>query len=251
MALEKDFVSNTALLQWLKNGKKSVDNKGTFGALLTDLSKAFDCIPYELLIAKLTAYRFDLKALKFIYSYINNRKKKVRINEKCSRRGELLFGVPQRSILYRLLFIIFLCDLFHFEKYIDAAGYADSNTPQSADYNIENTVLSLESFSARLFNWSQQKAKVNPDKCNLLLSLNQNKLANINDNATHNSYSEKLLEITIDRNLEFDIHVNNLCQKASQKLNPLTLIESLMDLGKRRSVMKTFISSHFNYWPPV
>ena len=77
MALEKDFVSNTALLQWLKNGKKSVDNKGTFGALLTDLSKAFDCIPYELLIAKLTAYRFDLKALKFIYSYINNRKKKL------------------------------------------------------------------------------------------------------------------------------------------------------------------------------
>lgn len=81
----------------------------------------------------------------------------------------------------------------------------------------------------------------------MLLSLNQNKLANINDNATHNSYSEKLLEITIDRNLEFDIHVNNLCQKASQKLNLLTLIESLMDLGKRRSVMKAFISSHFNY----
>ena len=39
--------------------EKGVDNKGTFGALLTDLSKAFDCIPYELLIGKLSAYRFD------------------------------------------------------------------------------------------------------------------------------------------------------------------------------------------------
>ena len=61
----------------MKNGKKSVDNEGTFGALLTDLWKDFDSIPYELLIAKLTAYRFDLKALKFVYSYINNRKKKL------------------------------------------------------------------------------------------------------------------------------------------------------------------------------
>lgn len=80
-----------------------------------------------------------------------------------------------------------------------------------------------------------------------MLILNQNKLANINDNATHNSYSEKLLEITIDRNLEFDIHVINLCQKASQKLNYFTLIESHMDLGKKRSVMKAFIRSNFNY----
>ena len=51
--------------------KKSINNKGIFGALLTDLSKAFDCIPYDLLIARLFAYGVDFKALNFIYSYIN------------------------------------------------------------------------------------------------------------------------------------------------------------------------------------
>ena len=66
----------------IEKWKKSVGNKGTFGALLTDLSKAFDSIPRELIIANLSAYGFDFKALKLIYSYINNRKQRVRINGK-------------------------------------------------------------------------------------------------------------------------------------------------------------------------
>ena len=82
-------------------------------------------------------------------------------------------------------------------------------------------------------------------------STSQNKLANINSNAIHNSSSEKLLGITIDTNLKFDIHVNNLCKKASQKLNVLTGIVSLIDADKKRSAMKAFLSWHFNYRPPV
>ena len=62
---------------------------------------------------------------------------------------------------------------------------------------------------------------------------------------------EKLLGITIDTNLKFAIYVNNLCKKASQKLNALTRIASLMDVEKRRSVIKSFTSSYFNYCPLV
>ena len=52
--------------------KKSVDNGGAFGALITDLSKAFDCLPHELLIAKLDAYGFDKSSLKLIHGYLSN-----------------------------------------------------------------------------------------------------------------------------------------------------------------------------------
>ena len=52
--------------------KKSVDNGGAFGALITDLSKAFDCLPHELLIAKLDAYSFDKSSLKLIHGYLLN-----------------------------------------------------------------------------------------------------------------------------------------------------------------------------------
>ena len=48
----------------LEKWRESIDNGGCFGALLTDLSKAFDCLLHDLLIAKLHAYGFDMKALK-------------------------------------------------------------------------------------------------------------------------------------------------------------------------------------------
>ena len=57
------------------------DNYSAFGVLLTDLSKAFDFLPHEFVIAWLAAYGFDKSSLKFIYSYLPNRKQRVKILE--------------------------------------------------------------------------------------------------------------------------------------------------------------------------
>ena len=57
--------------------EKSADNGGAFGALMTDLSKAFDCLHHELLIAKLDAYGFDIKSVKLTQQYLSNRKQRV------------------------------------------------------------------------------------------------------------------------------------------------------------------------------
>ena len=48
----------------LEKWKNAVDKGKVFGALLTDLSKAFDCLPHELIIVKLNAYGFNLPAVK-------------------------------------------------------------------------------------------------------------------------------------------------------------------------------------------
>ena len=53
--------------------------------------------------------------------------------------------------------------------------------------------------------------------------------------------------MTIDSDLKFDIHVNNLCKKATQKLNALARISGYMDSSKKRTIMKAFITSHFSY----
>ena len=69
--------------------RKFLDTGSYAGALLNDLSKAFDCIDYEVLIAKLHAYRFDTDMLKFIYSYVKGRKQRTKTP------AEILFDVPQ------------------------------------------------------------------------------------------------------------------------------------------------------------
>ncbi len=57
-----------------------MDSGGVAGAILTDLSKAFDCLHHELLIAKLNAYGFRRSALLFIHSYLTDRKQRVKVN---------------------------------------------------------------------------------------------------------------------------------------------------------------------------
>ena len=100
----------------LEKCKSSVDKGKVFGVILTDLSKAFDCLSHELIIAKLNAYGFSLSALKLMQSYLSERKQKTKINQAYSSWEEILFGVPQRSILVPILSNIFLSDLFLVSK---------------------------------------------------------------------------------------------------------------------------------------
>ena len=58
---------------------KSAVDKG-IGSLLTDLSKVFDCLPHELLLAKLHSYGFSIVALRLIHGYLTNRKQRTKVN---------------------------------------------------------------------------------------------------------------------------------------------------------------------------
>ena len=93
-----------------------------FGALLTDLSKAFDCLDHELLIAKLNAYGFSLPALELVHDYLSNRKQRTKVNRTYSSWLEIVFVVAQGSILGPLLFNIFLADLLFILNDVDIAS---------------------------------------------------------------------------------------------------------------------------------
>ena len=89
------YRNHSSITAMLEKWKRSIDNGKMFGALLTDLSKAFDCIDHELLIAKLNPYGFSLTALKLMHSYLSNRKQRTKINSSYSSWLEIIFGVPQ------------------------------------------------------------------------------------------------------------------------------------------------------------
>ena len=188
----------------------SVDNGGAFSALFTDLSKAFDCLSRELLIAKLDAYGFDKNALKLVNSYLSNRKQRVKINNKYSSWSEILFGVPQFSILGPLLFNIFICDMFYFLRVFGIANNADDSTPYHPDKNVEFVVNNLEHLSSILFKWlNDNYMKVNTGKSHLVISGNVRATAKIDKNYTEYEKGQVLLDITIDSNLTFENHINN------------------------------------------
>ena len=102
--------------------------------------------------------------------------------------------------------------------------------------------------SPRLCFWfSKNSMKPNADKCHLLLSENTKHVACINHIQIENNTSEKLLGVITDSDLKFDLHVNNLCKKGTQKLNALPRISGYMDSSKKRTILKAFITSHFSY----
>ena len=124
----------------LEKWKRSINKGKTFGALLTDLSKAFDCCDHELLITKLNAYRFTLPALKLMQYYLPNRKQITKINSSYSEWLEIIFGVPQGSVLGPLLFNIFSADLFFIVDDIEIASYADDKTPYVSGRDKEEVI---------------------------------------------------------------------------------------------------------------
>ena len=105
-----------------------------------------------------------------MHSYLNNRKQRTRVNVDYSSWEEILFGVPQGSILGPLLFNIFLCDLFLIMKETSFASYADDNTSYVTVQNLYKVIKSLEEDSIKLFQWfSDNQMKANHDKCHLLV----------------------------------------------------------------------------------
>ena len=98
-AYRKNYSSQNILISLTKELRKNLDNNIVVGALLADLSKAFDCIQHDLLI--ISAYNFSDEVLSYIYSYLTNRRQCFRINNTQSQLETIISGVLQGSILGR------------------------------------------------------------------------------------------------------------------------------------------------------
>ena len=253
-AFRPGYGCQTVLLKVIEDWKRALDENKYLAAILMDLSKAFDCIPHDLLLLKLKAYGLADNAVHLIKSYLSNRKQCVKVNDVCSNFLDLYKGVPQGSILGPVIFNIFLNDIFYFVTNCDLYNYADDNTLSYASSNIIEIKQVLETNSSILVEWfSNNQMQANPDKFQAICigkkTNNANLIFNIEGTEIKPEECVKLLGVTIDYQLKFKEHISNVCRRASQQLNVLKRIGRFLKRLGRLTVYHTFIMSNFNYCP--
>ena len=149
--------------------KKVLDKGGYICTIFMDLSKAFDTLNLDLLIAKLGSYGFETDALRYMKSYLTNRKQRVRVNKTFSEWERITTGVPQGSILGPLLFNIFLNDLFPFVSNLSLSKHADDNTLYTFGDNLKKLKDNLEKSFDTVHQWFYEDyLMLNAGKCHFM-----------------------------------------------------------------------------------
>ena len=250
----KQYSTQSALLNMMRKWQESLSTSGKIGAILMDLSKAFDCLPHDLLIAKLHAYGMDYGSLAFIHSYLSNRKHRVRIGSTYSNWLPLLFGVPQGSILGPILFNVFINDLFYFVNEDDLCNFADDNTIHKCASTLEKVIEALHLDLEIILAWYRHNSLVaNPEKFQMLFpgTKNSNIVLEVGLFSLESSECVKLLGITIDTGLTFYSHVQDICSKASQKTKTMFRFRSFLNQDQADFLFNSFILSAFKYCPLI
>ena len=248
--VRKGLNAQHCLIKLIEKWRECIDQDLEFGALLTDLSKAFDCLPHDLIIAKLNAYGVDISAIRLIFDYLTKRNQRAKIGNDYSSRREILYGVPQGFPLVPLLFNIFICDLILITDDFKMANYADDTTPYVCNKDITSLIKSLENAAEIVFTWfKNNQMKSNEDKCHVVLSRHEDMHVKVSTSHIKNSCSEKLLGVKIDSDLNSEEHISSISKEASAKLNALARTSPYINEGKRLLIMNAFLNFQFNYCP--
>ena len=231
------------------------------GAVIIDLSAAFDLVDHCILLNKLQCYGVQSDFLQWIKSYLSERYQSVWIDHVLSEFLVCPTGVPQGSILGPLLFLLFFNDLpANIASSVDS--YADDTTITACGPSIEEIEVRLNQDCLNISQWMRSnKMKLNPEKTHLLTLGTQRKLASLSrplqiemDGVPlkeDNSKTELLLGCMVEGNLKWNRHIDVLHSKLKKRLAGLSSIKYCCKFPSRKMFAEGIFTSVMVYCLPL
>ena len=260
---------NTQLIEFTDDLHINLDKGYCTDVVYFDFSKAFDSVSHDIILEKLKV-QFGVNGLllKFIKSYLENRKQRVVINGCFSDINEVLSGVPQGSILGPLLFVLFINDIYDcISEGTKILLYAD-DTKIWRQISCYNDSIKLQIDIDNLYKWSiENRISFNSSKCKALIVTNKNEYFlyalplvkfhyKLGDSIIEYTNSEKDLGVIVNSKLHWKEHIDMLISKASARLGLVKRSSFFVNNVKRRRVLYlAMIRSLFdhcdNIWRPT
>jgi hypothetical protein len=241
--------TTTAIMHLLKAILETFHEREVMIALFLDLSKAFDCVEHDILIAKLERYGFRGVFLDLLSTYLRNRMQYVDIEGVYSNQLAVKYGVPQGSVLGPLLFLIYINDLNFILPNINKILFADDTVLYKMGRDCNEIIQEMNNEVKILCDWLNANGlALNKSKTKMIVFTNQqvNNVATLKINETPIEQVDKYkyLGMIIDEKLTFDDHFTFLKGKISCLCGFLYSIRSLVMVDVLKSIYHGLVYPH-------
>ena len=215
----------TNMIEYWNDLSQQVDVASSISIIYTDLRKAFDSVPHDLLLVKLKRIGINGSLYRWIEEFLRDREQKVVIKGKMSSSVRVESGVPQGGVLSGLFFAIYINDLPLVFDSCKVSLYAD-DAKIYAPITSQASIQAVQKDINNMVEWCKKwRLNIHPDKCFHLqhnprsVSKSWNPDYYIGAARISRKSEGKDLGITITEDLKFHKHINNVCQKANRETN--------------------------------